>query len=100
MAEDVKRPEKVSKSDGANEAVELLRQAARAIVRLGDAFEDALEKAEMDLSEARARCTSFEEEIMHMNAFEDEHERWGELLDDFKRGIRDRDELLAETVGP
>lgn len=90
-----RRPERVSKDALANEIVELLRQAARKIIELGD----RCARTENALADAQRRASTYEED-WHRNAdVRDEHEVWADLLADFRSGIRDREELLEGTVG-
>ena len=99
MADEVagapKRPEKVSKDELANEIVELLRQAAHKIIELGN----RCARTEDELTEERRRRHMYEEDWHRLHDWEDQMLKWSELLEDFDRGIRDREELLAGTVG-
>jgi hypothetical protein len=90
-----RRPEKVSKDELANEIVELLRQAARKIIELGD----KCARAEADALSERQRATMYEEDWHHNADAREEHAAWADLLADFRSGIRDREELLEATVG-
>jgi hypothetical protein len=90
-----RRPEKVSKSDLANEIVEDLRNVARKIVKLGDAHALTEDK----LVECERNRAMYEEDWHRIEDVKDEHECWAGLLQDFRLGIRDAEEVLAGTVG-
>lgn len=81
------QPRQVSRNALANEIIELLRQAAEKITLLGD-----------DLVEVRAELASMEEEFALSKDDSEELESWRELLEDFRRGVRDADELFAGTI--
>lgn len=99
MADEVagapKRPEKVSKDELANEIVELLRQAAHKIIELGNKCALTEDK----LVEQQRQRAMYEEDWQRLHDWEDQMRDWSELLEDFRSGIRDKDELLAGTVG-
>jgi flagellar motility protein MotE (MotC chaperone) len=99
MAGDVserrKRAQKHSKNDLANEIIELLREAAVRLVKLGD----ELESTKQDLATVRQQHAVLEEQWALVQTHEEQFEDWQELLLNFKSGIADKDEVLAGTVG-
>jgi hypothetical protein len=101
MAEEEKprRPEKVSKSDAANEIVELLRQVAHKVIALGDGAVTRCTQLEEELDNERHDHAALQEQWAVATLHEEEFAEWEGLLLDFRSGIRDRDELLAGTVG-
>jgi hypothetical protein len=90
-----RRPEKVSKSELANEIVELLRQAAHKIIELGD----SLEREIQDHAQTRIQYNMLTEEWALASNHEEVFEEWQELLLNFRSGIVDEGELFAGTVG-
>jgi chromosome segregation ATPase len=79
----------------ASEAIGHLREAAIAMKEVGD----DLAKADKQVDELKAQIADWEERLTEMEDASDKLAAWEELLCDFKSGIRDRDELLAGTVG-
>lgn len=77
----------VSDSAPANEVIDILRDAAKRVQKLGDQLarqDEEINDLAGDLREAQNTRVE---------------ERWRELLDDFRLGILDRDELLDQTIG-
>jgi len=97
MADEVteRRRAQKSKNDEANEIVDLLRQAATRIVKLGD----ELEAVRAEMATLQHQNANFEEQWALRETHEEQFEEWTELLLNFKSGIADKDELLAGTVG-
>jgi hypothetical protein len=82
-------PQKVvTEHEGANAAIAQLRDTAKALKELGD-----------EVLELRSQLASMEEESVATETVSETFEQWTEVLEDFRRGIRDRDELLERTVG-
>lgn len=59
------------------------------------ALETEIEHLTDELSEVRATSTHRD----FVWDVHDEHERWADLLEDFRSGIRDAEEVLVGTVG-
>lgn len=82
----------VSAHSGANDLIGELRSAAERAKVIGDEnarLEDELNGALND----NERLRSDEAKASHVLA------EWTELLEDFRRGVRERDELIERTVG-
>ena len=61
------------------------------------ALETEIEHLTDELCEVRATAASAEN--LRSWEVDDEHERWTDLLEDFRSGIRDAEEVLVGTVG-
>lgn len=82
--------------DAANSLIADLRQVAVGIKTLADEAQggladaaERLEHAELQASEAEVRAEFLKNRL----------DKWCDLLMDFRRGVRDRDELIERTVG-
>lgn len=82
----------------ANDAIKCLREIAKTLKDVGD--------ENVQLKEGNARLATLEGRVEELEnaAAQDaevvkECEEWRELLEDFRSGIRDRDELIERTVG-
>lgn len=95
-------PEKVSRSELANEIVAALSAVAVRVIELGNEHERALEDlkdAQQRLHDETRRANLLEQEAYVLGIDAEELEGVYGLLEDFRRGIRDCDELLEGTVG-
>jgi len=77
----------VSDSAPANEVIDILRDAAKRVQKLGD-----------QLARQDERICDLAGDLREAQDISVE-ERWREPLDDFRLGILDRDELLDQTIG-
>ena len=98
MADEVserRRAQKHSEDAEANEIIEALRNVAQMIVNYGNSFHAMFKENEA----MRSQISSMEEVLARCDFDEETHQSWEELLLDFRSGVRDKDELLAGTVG-
>lgn len=92
-------PKATSQDEAANDLIAKLRVVAKGIAAIGDDFieeqaktvaaETAMEKALADLHAAKV-----EEEDATLTLA-----TWRQVIEDYRRGILDRDELFGRTVG-
>lgn len=81
-----------SQHSGANEIIGALREAAQKVKALGDenkTLQDRADDALEHLADAKAEGKDATSRLAE----------WSDLLRDFRSGIRDRDELIENTVG-
>lgn len=81
-----------SQSSEANDLIGSLRETAQGIKALGDENEHLREEKDGLMGELHAARTDEERAGAELD-------EWRELLEDFRRGIRDRDELIEQTIG-
>lgn len=85
----------VTEHEEAAKAIESLRGVAQSLKRIGD----ELVQSKGLVDEWRGKVETLEREVSEVAADQVTLESWGDLLEDFRRGIVDRDELLERTVG-
>lgn len=80
---------------GAQAGIDSLRGVAKCLAEIGEAnlrHEARVEELERDLADAEREITSLEEaEVAELKA-------WREVIEDYRRGVRTREELFEMTV--
>lgn len=76
----------------ANDLISGMRETATGVKRLGD----ECIRLQRELEAAQAAIHALE---THNDDAAHTLDRWSELLEDFRLGVRDKDEILRETVG-
>lgn len=84
-----------SEEPRANEAIGVLRKAAVNMKAVGDELVAAVQR----IKTLEAQVGEFEEQISQMQDDSEKMVTWENLLENFKRDLCDKDELLAATVG-
>lgn len=88
----------VTEHPEAAKAIEGLREIAKALKVVGD--ENVQLKAGSErIATLEGEVDTLGQKLIELQGDGDRLEEWSDLLEDFRRGLVDRDELLERTIG-